>query len=533
MDPRKMSPQEFDAAARAYLKSFVQSRRGFLGGAASLGALALTGLPGIARAEGGSGVLRVGRADEPDSLDPQKTNLSISSATLAYIVEPMAKRDVDGNLGPGVAESWEFTNENKTLIFRLKPDMVFQDGTPLNAEAVAWSVRRHMDPATASPSKGMLGPLVDVEVLDDLTIAYNFENAFIPVFVGLSNPYTGPLSKAAVEKEGDAFGRAPVAAGPFKFESWSSDRGIRLARNELYGPIDEPPLIEAIEFIQYPEDTTRLAAFETGEINAMFNSGSVPVTAIGRLKDNPDAIVMERPSERCCTLMFNLNMAPLDDIRVRQAISHAIDTDVVVAFGIDGQAVPATSPVASAIPGYSPATKEMGYGYDPEKAKALLAEAGVELPLKLELLSKEEPITRRTCEVIQAQLAEVGVELSLGLTPVGDWIKRARAGEGDLNLMTYTFSDADIMFMCFHSTGSLNFVHQLPEGTDAKLELQRTLAVPAERQAVLDELQAMVIEDALWKPLYEPMSFGVVASDVHGAVMDARGAVRAEKITIS
>ncbi|MGE4325956.1 MAG: ABC transporter substrate-binding protein [Pseudodonghicola sp.] len=533
MDPRKLSPQEFDAAARAYLKQYVLSRRGFLSGAASLGALAMTGLPGMARAEGGQGVLRVGRADEPDTLDPHKTNLSISSATLAFLIDPLAKRDVDGNLVPGLAESWEFSNENKTLTFKLKPGILFHDGTPCNAEAVAWTVARHLDPATAAPSKNFLGPIESAEAVDDLLVAYHFKNAFIPVWVGLSNAYTGPLSRKAVEEMGDRFGRAPVGAGPFKAASWSSDRGIRFERNENYGPVAEPAKIEAVEFLHYPEDTTRLAAFETGEINAMFTSGAVPVSAVKRLKENPDARVIERPSERVCTLMMNLDKPPLDNLKVRQAIAHAINLEPVVAFGIDGQAVPATSPVGSAIPGYSAATQDLGYAYDPEKAKALLAEAGITTPITLDLLAKEEPITRRTCEVIQAQLAEIGIEVKLGLTPVANWIKEARAGGGDLNVMTYTYSEADILYMTFHSTGSLNFVHQTPEGTDAKLELQRTLANPAERQAVLDELQAMVIDQALWKPLYEPLSFAVVSTDVEGAQMDARGAVRAEMLSVS
>lgn len=531
MDYGKIPPKEFDALTRAYLKQYTVSRRGFMAGAAALTTLATTGLPSRALASGGTGLLRVGRADEPDTLDPHKTNLSISSATLALIVDPLARRDLDGNLIPGLAESWEFSNENKTLTFKLKPGVVFHDGSPLNAEAVAWTVARHLDPATAAASKSFLGPIINAEVVDDMLVAYHFKDAFIPVWVGLSNPYTSPLSRKAIEEMGDRFGRAPVGTGPFKAVSWSSDRGIRFERNENYGAVGEVPKIEAVEFVHYPEDTTRLAAFETGEINAMFHSGAVPVNAVKRLKDNADAIVLERASERVCTLMFNVTKTHIDNPLIRQAICHAIDLEPIIAFGIEDQAVPAVSPVGSAMPGFSAKAGASGYDYDVEKAKALMAESGVTLPLKLELLSKEEPITRRTCEVIQAQLAEIGIEISLGLTPVANWIKEARGGAGDLNLMTYSFGEADILFTTFHSTGSLNFVKQDAALLDDKLALQRTLADPAARQALLDELQATIMREAWWKPLYEPLNFAVVSKDFEGAALDSRGAIRPEMLS--
>lgn len=532
MDYSKLSGKEFDALTRAYFKRHALSRRGFMAGIAGAGALAGLGMPGMAFASGGSGVLRVGRADEPDTLDPQKTNLSISSMTLAWVVDPLAKRDIEGNVVPGLAESWEFSNENKTLTFKMKKGVLFHDGTPCDAPAVAWSVARHLDPATASPSKNFLGPLDKAEAIDDELIAFHFKNAFVPVWIGLTNGYTGPLSKKAIEEMGDRFGRTPVGAGPFKATSWSADRGIRFERNEQYGAVGEVPKIEAVEFIHYPEDTTRLAAFETGEINAMFNSSAVPVGAVERLKKDENAIVLERPAQRACVLMFNLKKPNIDNLKVRQAIAHAIDLEPVIAFGIDGQAIAATSPLGSAIPGYTPKSKDWGYGYDVEKAKALMAESGVALPLKLELLSKEESVTRRTCEVLQAQLAEIGIELSLNLSPVANWSKEARAGGGDLNVMTYGYGDADLLHMAFHSTGSLNFVHATPEGMEAKLELQRVESNPEERQATLDELQQTILDEVLWKPLYEPLGFAVVSKDVSDAVLDSRGYVRIDLLSV-
>lgn len=152
MSLRTLTPEQFDALARSYLKQATLTRRAFLGGAAALTATAMLGLPGKALAEQTGGTLRVGRSEEPDTLDPHKTTLSVSSTTMDMIYEPLARAGFDGEVLPGLAESWAFSNDNKTLTFKLKPGVKFHDGTPCDAEAVAWTVARHLAPEAASPS---------------------------------------------------------------------------------------------------------------------------------------------------------------------------------------------------------------------------------------------------------------------------------------------------------------------------------------------------------------------------------------------
>lgn len=532
MSLSKLSPQDFDALARDYLKKATISRRGFMASAAAFGAAAGLGLPGLAMAQEASGTLMVGRAEEPDTLDPHKTTLSVSSTTMDLIYEPLARRGYEGEVLPGLAESWEFSNENKTLTFKLKPGVTFHDGTPCDAEAVAWTVARHLDADAASPSAFFLGPLEGAEVIDPLTVAYHFSEPFVPVWVGLTLGYSAPISKAAVETSGDQFGRQPVGAGPFKLVSWSADRGMRLERNDEYTAVATPPRIEAVEFFHYPEDATRLAAFETGEINAIYTGGSVPLDAVRRLRDNPDAVVLERPAQMMRALVFNQKREPFNNAVVRKAFAHAIDIERLIAFALDGNAVAATSPIASAIPGYSPATAELSYGYDPEQAKALLAEAGLAEGLRATLVSNDTPVIRRTAEIIQAQLAEIGVEIVIETLPIAQWSAVTANGEQDMVISTYSYPDADIVFPVLHDTGALNRAFHEDAELNSMIERQRVTVDVAARQEILDQIQALVVSEAYWKPLFEPLNFAVVSTQVRDAQLNNAGELRPDLLAI-
>ena len=156
------------------------------------------------------GVIKIGRVSDSDSLDPQKSTLLAAHEVMTNIYDPLVYLDPAGNLYPCLAKSWVLSNENKTVTFKLRKGVKFHDGTPFNAEAVKYTVERHIDPATASPTSWMLGEFDKVEVIDEYTVAYNYKVPFVALWVGLSYSYAAPISKAAVEKFGDQFGRNPV-----------------------------------------------------------------------------------------------------------------------------------------------------------------------------------------------------------------------------------------------------------------------------------------------------------------------------------
>ena len=320
----RMDPRDFLSLTYAHAQRHALGRRQVLAGFGALaGAAALSGVPfQAARAEGRGGTLRIGRDQEPDSLDPHKTALSISDYTNLFIYEPLARIDTEGKVVPGLAERWEFSDGNKTILFHLRDGVTFHDGSPADAEACAWTTRRMMDPATAAPAAFLMGPFDTAEVVDRLTVAYRFKEPFVPVWIGIASSYAGIVPRQSVEKLGDQFGRNPVGCGPFRFTGWAPDSGITLARFDDYkcGPVAAP---DGLQLLYFPEDSTRIAALETGEIDALATGQAVPADAVRRLRQDGEVQLLSRPAQIIRALAFNQGMAPFDDIRMRRAISHA------------------------------------------------------------------------------------------------------------------------------------------------------------------------------------------------------------------
>lgn len=531
MSYESMDPREFLELTYAHARRHAVSRRGMLAAAAGAGALALGG-DALAQTPRRGGILRCGRDQEPDSLDPHKTALAVSEATMRLVHEPLARIDADGNVQPALAASWELTNGNKTIVFKLKEGMTFHDGTPVDAEAVAWTVARHRDPATASPTVFLLGPLEKVEAVDRLTVAYTYRQAFVPLWVGLTLGYCVVLPRRAVEAAGAQFGRNPVGAGPFKFKSWAPDSGIQMERHDGYRA-GSVPNIDGIKLVHYPEDATRMAALETGEIDLIYTGSSVPLTSIRRLRGRRGIDILSRPALTLRNMTFNQSMAPLNDVRVRRALSHAIDPARMVALILDGQGKPAYGPLPSTMPGYSPTVEQLAHRYDPARARALLAEAGHATGLRLTAIGNDTPAIRRAAEIAQAQFAEIGVELAVQSMPIGEWSAAARRGQSQIIFDGYTYPDADALYVKFHSTSGIN-VNFVPKEQsvelDGLLDGERTEFDPAKRRELLKQAQEKIVREAYWIPMFEPLNVAAIGAKVKGAVLHSNADVNISQL---
>lgn len=517
----RMNQQEFLELTYAYARKGVLHRRQLLGGFAALASATLLS-PRAGFASEGGGILRIGRDQEPDTLDPQMSLTAVADQTNNWIYEPLARLDADGNVVPGLAERWEATDNNKTIIFYLRDGVTFHDGSPADAEACAWTTQRMMDPATASPSAYLLGPFEKAEVIDRLTVAYRFKEPFVPVWIGLSSPAAAPLPRQSVEKLGDQFGRNPVGCGPFRFTEWAPDSGIKLVRFDDYkcGPASKAA---EVQFLHLPEDSTRIAALETGEIDILATGQAVPVDAVRRLNQGGEIKLLSRARQGLRALVFNAGKAPFDDIRVRQAVSHAIDREKVLAFALDGNGKVAHGPLPTTIPGYSTQVETLDYAYDPAKARALLSEAGLAEGLKLRIITSDLPPIRRTAEIVQNLLHDIGVELEIQSLPVAEWASLSANGEHDIFMMAYEYNDADILYAALHSQGDYNRGFQKDEALDEMLTAQRVAYDPAARQKLLDDAQALIMQQAYWAPLFEPLNFAALSSSVRDADLRADG----------
>ena len=505
------------------------------------GGVLATSHPGIAvanaRFQGDSSTLRVARGQVTDSLDAQKTSALVAHEIMWQIYDSLIYLDEQGTVHPGLATEWEFSEDNLSVTYTLREGVNFHDGTPFNAAAVQATVERHLDPETASPTAYMLGPLDHVEATGEHTVVYTYTEPFVPMFVGLGYSYCAPISMAAVEKFGDEFGRNPVGTGAYKFVEWTADDTIVLEKNPehdwatTYYAIQQPPQIDRVEFLVIPEDATRLASLETGEVDLVAGTDAVPIDKIRILEETPGISVVTRPALGCYYAYINTTREPLNDERVRQALNYAVDKEAIVGLVLDGNGAPSFNALGSGFGDYVSDLEQ--YAYDPEKAKALLAEAGVTDGLDLTFLVIASPIYQRAAEVIQQNLADVNVNVSIEALPVADVFARGPSGDYDLCFFYYTYSDPDVLYLILSTRGgSLAWSFTEDEELNDWLDAQRVEFDKDARHELLVQIQERVNEAAYFLFLWEGVYVAAAREGVEGLGMDGVGFIHLQELSL-
>ena len=482
------------------------------------------------------GTLVIARQAEPPTLD---AHLSVSGEDLNYIGATLVTMGPEGDYVPYLAESWEVSEDSLTWDFKLREDVKFHDGTPLTAHDYAWTFQRVLDPETKAAAAGStFGPLVQLvsaEAADDYTLRLKLAWPSYSLLAALDLPFMQPLSQAAVEQWGDQYGRHPVGVGPYKFKEWVTGEKIVLERNPDYtwGPefADEGPLyIENIEMRFIPEIATILAGLETGEID----HADVPTKDVQRIRDTGQFQIFEWLLQGMTPGLFpNTSIPPFDDALVRRAFNLAVDREALIKIIVgEGNAVPQYGPISSSVGGYWPGVEYIGYGYNLEKAKALMEEAGYTYnndgmlekdgePFELELVFTPEfpdPNNSRIAEVLQQQWKALGADVKLGQYEWGVLIGLAVSNEMELGLAGYNWWDAGLLALFFRTGSAMNFSHYADPKMDEFLDLMQSTADPQERQEWANETQKHLVEQAVVIPLYTPKVFAVLSNRVMGDV---------------
>ncbi|HET9660775.1 MAG TPA: ABC transporter substrate-binding protein, partial [Thermomicrobiales bacterium] len=545
---------KFEQAVYEYTRQWAQSlnRRDLLKGAGALGAAAgvaaispssLSAAPGssriaLRRNQDGGSEIKIARGQVSDSLDPQKTSgLLVAHEIMWQIYDSLIYLHEDGTVYPGLATEWEIAEDGLTVTYKLRPDVNFHDGTPFNAQAVADTVARHLDPATASPTASYLGPLTEVQVVDDLTATYVYSEPFVPMFVGLGYSYCAPISIAAATESGDDFGRNPVGTGPYKFVEWTADDTIVLEKNPEHTwatpfyATQQAPSIDRVEFVVIPEDATRLAALIAGEVDVVAGTDAVPIDKLGSLTDEPGIEVYTRPAVGVYYAYFNQSIEPLNDVKVRQAIQHAVDLDAIVALVLDGHGTPATSALASAFGAYKDDLPQ--YPYDPDAAKALLEEAGYADGFDITYLNIASPVYQRVAEVLQEYLADVNINLMVESYPVGELIPKAATGEYGMTFFYYTYSDPDILHLILRTGQPFAWCNHNDDEFDGWLDEQRVTFDPDARLELLYNAQQRVNERAYILNLFEGVYAAAMQEKVEGLAIDLVGFIHVQEMSLA
>jgi peptide/nickel transport system substrate-binding protein len=454
------------------------------------------------------GTLRIGIGVEPVTLDPHHYKAAgIDFAVLDLVTDGLVAFDRNLNLVPQLATSWEWL-DNTTLRFKLRQGVVFQDDTPWNAEAAKVNFDRI---ATAAEMKGHYGHIASCDVVDDYTIVLKLESRFSPLLGNLAAPIGGMLSPAAIENLGDEIARKPVGTGPYKLEEWLPKERLVLVKNPTYW--GTPFKLDKLIFRPFPEEATRLLAFQAGELDVIQN----PVPSSVKTLEKDDRFQVVRTTQmRNLWLGIIHGDETLDNLKLRQAIAYAINRDALVNQVAEGMADVAESLIPPSVMGLP----KVAYPYDPAKAKQLLAEAGYPQGLKLGLWVSQGRYLKdkEIGEAIQAQLKEVGIDAELHIVEFGTLVKVASEHEQQLWLQGWGLAagDPDGMRPLMYSDGAVNTANLKDPRVDELFDKGVAAVSEEERKAIYAELEKLVVQDLVTMvPIYFEVGFYATTTKVH------------------
>jgi len=422
----------------------------------------------------------------PAGLDPHIVTAFNSVAIVSgTIYEGLTAIDNDLQVVPSLAESWSISSDKLSYTFKLRSGVTFHDGTPMTAEDVVSSLRRVQSKEIASPLASRLIAVSEVDALDPLNVELKLKEPSAPLLAALAGIAIVPRS---MEANKDALQKSPIGTGPFRFDAWQPNGFILLSRNPHYREPGRPKLA-GLKFNIVPEAATRAVGLESGQYALLPQLDAA--TAL-ELKGKPGISLSQTLELSDIVIGLNAARAPFNDARVREAINYALDRQAIIDAALFGAGVPA-GPLSPVLKAWAlPVSDFPCYHHDPQKARALLQQAGFAQKTKLVLrvLASRQDI-KDIAQIVQAELAEVGIDVELANEETGQFVQNWRNGNFDL-FASANAGGADpdeFLYRAFHSGGSTNVFKYSDGDVDRDLDEARRLSDPAGRKAIYDRLQ--------------------------------------------
>lgn len=461
------------------------------------------------------GTLRVGRPSDPSTLDPHFSTAGADHTFLYALYDGLVGFDLETlEPVPGLAESWELLDDT-TLVLQLRDGVQFHDGTPLNAEAVKFNIERSLNDER-STGRADVGNIESVEVVDDLSVRINLVRPDSALLLILSDRVGMMVSPSAVGEQGGTVERAPVGTGPFKFVEWTPGDRVVVERNPDYWRDDV--YLDGIQFIVLSDVDARVNALVSGQVDVV---DEVSALDIDFLKSADGLEVKFGPSLQYQKWFMNQGRPPLNDPAVRHAINVAIDREALNETLQGGYGEVAWMPFPSTHWAYQPDLVP-SYDFDPELARKLLAEAGYQDGVTINAAVFANSTAIRRAELIQAQLAEVGITLEITSMEL---IAAVRGFLDDftfdalLSEWTGRIEPNQTLALQLRENARFNPGRNRVERVEALLDEAVSYYELEERKRVYQDLMEVIIEESLEIPLFfEP---SVLAHDerVQGLIL--------------
>lgn len=448
---------------------------------------------------------RIAIGVDADTLDPVQGTTTTVDNIVDYMAETLIGIDEVGGLVPQLATDWTVSTDGLQFDITLRDGVVFHDGTALTAEVVRWNLERLRDPSVNVPRRGVYTVIEEVEVVDDLHLRLHLANPYPALDGALTQTTAAMLSPASVDAQGNSYENItrPVGTGPYTFTSRSFGERMEVARFDDYW--GELPYYERVIFNVVPEATTRESLLLSGQVDMILLP---PTSDIPALNANPSVEVVMGPSNRTIFIVINTTKPHLDDVRVRQALNFAVDKEAIIAGILFGAAVPMDGPMADSLFGYYQTGM---YEYNPERARELLAEAGVQPgDLVLDFMAPTGRYVQDfpASQAIANYLADVGITANVRTmdwpTYIATMTQPPETNETNLHLLGWApaFLDASQQMQQFHPSqhppaGLATSFYYNPEAERLMDEAASTID-PEQRLALYADVSQVIWDDAPW-----------------------------------
>ncbi len=469
--------------------------------------LAVPGPGAVAQAQTVSSRVVFSLSLEPGGLDPTiAPSASIGEVVHYNVLEGLVKIEESGATTPLLASSWKVEEGGTTYRFVLRKNVHFHDGALFDAAAVRFSFERAMAPGSANKSKkSLFDNIASIETPDPYTVVLHLRHPDANTLFRLGEGPAVVLHPASAAQAVTA----PIGTGPYRFESWKRGYGISLVKFEGYRNAPDVHIREVLfRFINQP--AAQAEALEAREVDVFFN---IATQAVAHFQANSAYQVLIGASSGKGMLAINNRKTPLNDVRVRRAIVHAIDRERFIQEVLDGRGKAIGSHFSPTDAGYVHLAGL--YPYDPERAQALMREAGVALPLKLRLTLPPTPYARGGVPLIVAALARIGIEVETQEVDWAHWMSGPFSGNFDLTLINHVepldyqiYTDPDYYFG-YDSAEFRDLVARHAASGNAR-----------ERQVLFAKIQRKLAADAVNAWIFAPQISTVARKGLKGLWMN-------------
>ena len=493
--------------------------------AAAAAALAATLATGTgAAASPSDSTLVVGMTSEPDTLFPWKATQFQAVNVLGLVYGTLTELDQDLNVVPGLAESWEVSEDGLTFTLSLRAGVTYADGSTFGSEDVVSSLEQIQLEETAAVAAASLASVTAIEAPDESTVVLTLSAPDAALATNLASVNLAMLSSEDTE---EALNTAPNGTGPFNFDSREASQSLTIVRNDAYW--GDAPMLGGVEFRVIPDETSIVSALDSGNVHFAVLDDPIVAETVGA-----NVTVAETPQLSYHVLQLNARKGALTDVNVRLAMQCAIDRQQVLdtaAFGEGEVTGPITSPAYRSDPSARPCPER-----DLDKAAEYLEAAGMADGVTVQAIVSQGEYATSVAEAenVQAQLAEANITLELEVLEIGTFVDRWVAADFEAAIaLNGGRPDPDSMYgRYFTSTGNLNEVAGYSSDTlDELFAAGKASTDPDERAGIYEQISAELENNAAWIWLFTSYTYTATTADVTGFIPMANGSLQYLRVT--